>query len=130
MLYVPPGVGHSGIAVGEDCLTCSVGFRAPSHREMLQEFSDDYVGRQLSEDLRFADPDLVPQTNPGHMPAEALHSVHRILRRYVDDQDRLAEWFGCYMTTPKYQQEEPNVGTCRLEDVQAQVSAGKLLTRN
>ena len=27
MLYVPPRVGHNGIAVGNDCMTCSVGFR-------------------------------------------------------------------------------------------------------
>ena len=84
MLYVPPRVGHSGMAVGDGCITYSVGFRAPSHREILQEFSG-YVGRQLSEEVRFTDPDLVPQANPGHMTAAVLHAVHQILRRYVDD---------------------------------------------
>ncbi len=129
MLYVPPRVGHSGMAVGDGCITCSVGFRAPSHREMLQEFSD-YVGRELSEEVRFADPDLVPQTNPGHLTAEALQTAHRILRRYVDDQDRLADWFGRYMTVPKYQQEESDVETYGLQDVRRHASAGRLLARN
>jgi 50S ribosomal protein L16 3-hydroxylase len=128
MLYVPPRVGHSGIAVGDGCMTCSVGFRAPSHKEILQEFSD-FVSCQLSEEVRFADPDLVPQTNPGHMTSGALHTVHRILRRYVDDQDMLAEWFGHYMTVPKFQQEETQVEAYFLEDVQAYASAGRLLTR-
>jgi 50S ribosomal protein L16 3-hydroxylase len=95
----------------------------------LQEYSD-FVGRQLSEEVRFADPDLVPQTNPGQMTAEALQSVHRILRRYVDDRDMLAEWFGRFMTVPKYQEEETEVGTYRLEDARGYASAGKFLTRN
>jgi 50S ribosomal protein L16 3-hydroxylase len=129
MLYVPPRVGHSGMAVGDGCMTCSVGFRAPSHREILQEFSD-YVSRQISEEVRFADPDLVPQTNPGQMTAEALQAVHRILCRYLDDRDMLAEWFGRFMTVPKYQEEETDVDTERLEDVRAYASAGRLLTRN
>lgn len=129
MLYVPPRVGHSGMAIGDGCLTCSVGFRAPSHREMLQEFSD-YVGRQLSEEVRFADPDLVPQTNPGHLTAEALQTVHHILRQYVDDQEKLAEWFGRYMTVPKYQQNETDVEPYGLKDIRAHASAGRLLNRN
>ena len=34
MLYLPPGVAHHGVAL-EDCLTYSIGFRAPSGRELL-----------------------------------------------------------------------------------------------
>jgi 50S ribosomal protein L16 3-hydroxylase len=34
MLYLPPGVGHHGIAL-EDGLTFSIGFRAPTSRELL-----------------------------------------------------------------------------------------------
>src|SRR5690606_28554951 len=37
MLYLPPGWGHDGIAEGP-CMTCSVGFRAPSRHEFLAAF--------------------------------------------------------------------------------------------
>ncbi len=37
MLYLPPGWGHDGEAVGGDCMTCSVGFRAPSDVELVRE---------------------------------------------------------------------------------------------
>jgi 50S ribosomal protein L16 3-hydroxylase len=30
MLYLPPRWGHDGVAEGGDCMTCSVGFRAPA----------------------------------------------------------------------------------------------------
>jgi 50S ribosomal protein L16 3-hydroxylase len=44
MLYLPPMYAHEGVAVG-DCMTYSIGFRAPAElelaRELLQRFADD-----------------------------------------------------------------------------------------
>ncbi len=44
MLYLPPMYAHEGVAVGE-CMTYSIGFRAPAElelaRELLQRFADD-----------------------------------------------------------------------------------------
>ena len=129
MLYVPPRVGHSGIAVGEDCMTCSVGFRAPSHRDILLDFSES-VGEELSDEVRYADPDLVPQANPGQITPGAVKNVQEILRQYVEDQDGLAQWFGCYMTSPKYQEEEPTQEEHHLADVRQHVAGGGRLMRN
>jgi len=129
MLYVPPRVGHSGIAVGEDCMTCSVGFRAPSHRDILLDFSES-VGEELSDEVRYADPDLVPQVNPGQITPEAVKNVQKILKHYVEDHDGLAQWFGCYMTSPKYQDEEPTQEEHHLADVRQHVAGGGSLIRN
>jgi len=129
LLYVPPRVGHSGIAVGEDCMTCSVGFRAPSHRDILLDFPE-YVGEQLNEEIRYADPDLVPQTNPGQITSEAVKKVQKILTQYLEDQNSLAQWFGRYMTSPKYLDEEPMLDEHRLGDVHNHLAAGGKLIRN
>jgi 50S ribosomal protein L16 3-hydroxylase len=129
LLYVPPRVGHSGIAVGEDCMTCSVGFRAPSHRDLLLDFPE-YIGEQLTEEVRYADPDLVPQANPGQITPEAVKKVQKILTQYVEDQDSLAQWFGRYMTAPKYLDEETEQEEHRLEDVRQHLAAGGTLIRN
>ncbi len=44
MLYLPPMYAHEGVALGE-CMTYSIGFRAPAElelaRELLQRFADD-----------------------------------------------------------------------------------------
>ena len=40
MLYLPPGVAHEGSAVGADCITASIGFRAPRYRELLDPWLD------------------------------------------------------------------------------------------
>ncbi len=129
VLYVPPRVGHSGIAVGDDCMTCSVGFRAPSHSEILRGFVD-YVGDTLGEEVRYADPDLLPQSNPGHLTVEALDKVHQVLRQHLENKDLLAEWFGRYITVPKYPDDEPATQTFQLENLRAHIAAGGQLHRN
>ena len=40
LLYLPPGVAHEGTAVGPDCITCSIGFRAPAYRELVDPWLD------------------------------------------------------------------------------------------
>ncbi len=129
LLYVPPRVGHNGIAVGEDCMTCSVGFRAPAHRDILLDFPE-YVGEGLSEEVRYADPDLVPQDNPGQITGEVVKKLQKILTRYVDDCDALAQWFGRYMTAPKYAEEETLQEEQSLEDIRGHLARGGMLIRN
>jgi 50S ribosomal protein L16 3-hydroxylase len=103
ILYVPPGVGHNGIAHGDGCITCSVGFRAPSHSEILREYTD-YLGDQLTESLRYQDPDLTPQINAGEISSQTLERIQQILSEYAQDTNAISDWFGRYITTPKYQQ--------------------------
>ncbi len=102
MLYLPPGVGHHGVAEGE-CMTISVGFRAPSHRDILMQFTD-FVSDQLSESLRYADPDQRLLKNPGEIDREAVNRVQAILKSYAEDKDLIAQWFGQAMTEPKHPQ--------------------------
>jgi len=59
MLYVPAGVAHWGTAVGDDCITLSVGFRAASHRELLQNALEN-IAETLPANLRYSDtPDAI-----------------------------------------------------------------------
>jgi 50S ribosomal protein L16 3-hydroxylase len=53
MLYLPPMYAHEGVAVGE-CMTYSIGFRAPAElelaRELLQRFADDTLEDEGDDD--------------------------------------------------------------------------------
>lgn len=102
ILYIPPGVAHYGIAV-DDSITYSIGFRAPSHADLLGEFSH-YLADTLKEDQRYADPDLRVQMNAGEISPVALAKVKEILADTLNDQAKLARWFGEYMTEPKQQE--------------------------
>lgn len=99
MLYIPPGVGHHGIARG-DCITLSVGFRAPSHDDILTGFSDFLCNLPGAEQL-LRDPDLVPQENPGEISATALDKVADIVNAALGNREQLALWLGQYSTAPK-----------------------------
>lgn len=134
ILYVPPGLGHNGIAESDNCVTCSIGFRAPSHSEILREYTD-YLGESLSETLRFEDPDLIAQNNTGEISAQTLQKVQNILRKYTEDKESISDWFGRYITTPKYQQIndlelEATGATYEIEDLNKHFTAGGSLLRN
>lgn len=103
ILYLPPGIGHNGVALGDGCITCSIGFRAPSHNEILREYTD-YIGGQLTESLRYQDPDLTVQSNTGEISTLTLEKIEQILSHYLQDPEMISDWFGRYITTPKYSQ--------------------------
>jgi 50S ribosomal protein L16 3-hydroxylase len=54
MLYLPPSCAHHGVAATDDCVTWSIGFRAPSHQECLEAWLDD-LRDNLKADGRFTD---------------------------------------------------------------------------
>lgn len=123
MLYLPPGVGHNGYAVGDGCMTYSVGFRAPSKQELLNGFSR-FLENLSAEDKRYADPDLTPQENPGEISAHALERVRSILMEQIDNPEQLAQWFGTYMTESKYPETHGNQEDCPEEEISEGLEQG------
>ncbi len=98
MLYLPPRTAHHGIAVG-DCMTFSVGFRAPRCEEILTALLSVAV-EETDPDARYADPDLTPPDHPGRVSADALETVRRIVREALTDE-RIDRAFGALVTQPK-----------------------------
>jgi 50S ribosomal protein L16 3-hydroxylase len=99
LLYVPPGLAHWGTAV-TPCMTYSVGFRAPSHAELLVNYSDEVISH-LDESMRYSDIGRVCQQNPGEITAQSLSEIKNIVNQLANNDDLLAEWFGRYVTEPK-----------------------------
>lgn len=52
--YIPPGKAHWGISNSADCITLSIGFRAPSFAEIIDELSQELIAK-LDESVRFHD---------------------------------------------------------------------------
>lgn len=129
MLYLPPQVAHNGIALDDDCVTYSIGFRAPAHNELLRDFSDD-LGEQLGRETRYRDPDLQLQDNPGEISPAALARVQQILAGYLQDPQRLAQWFGRYMTDPKYPELDQTGEPLSVEELEPWLEQGGVLLRN
>jgi 50S ribosomal protein L16 3-hydroxylase len=98
MLYLPPGVPHDGVAVGE-CMTFSIGMRAPAAGELLFDFAA-HVAEMLPESQRFADPDLKPANNAGEIDDAALRRARHAVGPAAAtlDDDAFADWFGAFIT--------------------------------
>ncbi|TVP60867.1 MAG: cupin domain-containing protein [Halomonadaceae bacterium] len=100
MLYLPPHLAHWGVAQ-DDCITLSVGFRAPGHSDILTGFTD-YLSDNLTDDQRYTDPVLTPSSHPGAITPAALERLQLILAEHINDSQALGLWFGQAMTDPKH----------------------------
>lgn len=115
ILYLPPKYAHYGPALTDDCMTISIGFRAPSHVELFQDFTK-YLEDELTDFDRYEDPDLDLQTHSAEMSDASFDRVQKIFQRYIEDPARLRDWFGRLMTEPKYPELEPPMeGIVRFE---------------
>ncbi|MDR9439719.1 MAG: cupin domain-containing protein [Halomonas sp.] len=101
MLYLPPAWAHHGVSQSDDCLTLSVGFRAPSADEAITSYAD-YLGEQLPASRRYADAGMAPPQDPAELDDAAVARMRRLILETLDDPAQLAQWFGRVMTQPKY----------------------------
>ena len=103
MLYLPPLWGHDGIAEGE-CMTCSVGFRAPSEislaQELLHQLADN-LETPDSGDRLYSDAGQPATDRPAQVPAHLARFARRALDRALRDPQALDHALGILMTEPK-----------------------------
>lgn len=100
MLYLPPRLAHCGTAE-DDCMTYSVGFRAPSAAEVLTHFTD-FLGQFLPDEERYSDADAQPTDDPTQIQRDALDRLKALLNEHMGDERLLMTWFGQFMTEPRY----------------------------
>ena len=101
MLYLPPRLAHFGTAV-DDCMTYSIGFRAPSAAEVLTHFTD-FLAQFLSDEERYSDADIQPVvSDPAQIQRDALERLKGLLNEHMSDERLLLTWFGQFMTEPRY----------------------------
>jgi 50S ribosomal protein L16 3-hydroxylase len=105
MLYLPPHIAHDGVAVGE-CMTCSIGFRAPSANELVGQFlyylaerSD--IARSKAGERLYRDPDQEAVAHPAALPARLVDELGAILARVRWTERDLVSFLGSYLSEPK-----------------------------
>lgn len=102
MLYLPPHYAHDGIAVGE-CMTYSIGFRAPSYQELAEAFLQ-FMAETIDLPGRYADPELTPARAPAEISTAMLQKVRNELQKISFDEEDIAIFLGEHLSEPK-----PNV---------------------
>jgi len=126
MLYLPPGVSHHGISLGES-LSYSIGFRATSHADLVNEFIG-HITQNLSPLLTYQDPDQLVQEHPNEIKQDALDRVTEIFKQYLrPGHPELQRWFGRYVSDSKADVIiEPEKEVASIEELQALANEGVL----
>jgi 50S ribosomal protein L16 3-hydroxylase len=103
MLYLPPHIAHDGIAEGE-CMTCSIGFRAPAASELTAQFLYHLAERGESAGKTgalYRDPQQPAVERPAELPAGLVDRVGAILAGIKWKEQDIASFLGTYLSEPK-----------------------------
>ena len=104
MLYLPPRWAHDGVAEGE-CLTASIGFRAPTRQEVgsqvLQRLLDDCDDD--GDGVRYRDATQAAVDQPARIPQPLVDFTADAVRRLVHDPRSLGCGLGEWLSEPKPQ---------------------------
>ena len=99
VLYLPPNYAHHGVAIGE-CITWSIGFRAPGRREMAARFLD-YLQDHLQLDGGYHDPGLKPQRHRAAIGKPMLGKVRAMIEGIQWNETDVVLCLGEYLTEPR-----------------------------
>lgn len=99
MLYLPPGYAHNGVAE-DDCMTYSIGFRAPSYQELATQFLV-HLQDHIEIDGMYSDPDLAWQRHPAQISTAMLRQAGAALEKIKWNNAEVERFLGVYLTEPK-----------------------------
>ncbi len=100
MLYLPPSIAHYGIAETNDCMTYSIGFRAPETQELTQAFLN-HLQDTVQTNGFYEDKTLSLQKHPAEISKKMVEKVTKILETITWDKRTIANFLGLYLTEPK-----------------------------
>ena len=104
MLYLPPHIAHCGTSESDDCMTYSIGFRAPSYAELAHEFLS-YLQDNLAANKNlngiYCDSNLAIQTHPAQISDALISNIHAALNNIVWKSDNIGDFLGHYLSEPK-----------------------------
>jgi len=87
MLYLPPGVAHHGIAV-DACLTCSIGFRAPTASEILESVALEIDKQDLGLS-RYSDSSLEIDRHPAEITLKEVKRFRQLATKLLEEPQSL-----------------------------------------
>lgn len=133
MLYLPPGTPHHGVSKDDDCMTWSIGFRAPSHREIVADIAER-LAQDIPEEAFYSDPGILLHEHSGQISPNVVTRIREIWNSYVlPDNEHFEELVGHLLTRANSSDEPfdtpPPVGAQPSDANEAgnEASAGNLL---
>ncbi|MBN1086204.1 cupin domain-containing protein [Erwinia aphidicola] len=101
ILYIPPGFPHEGYSL-ENAINYSVGFRAPSGRELISGFADYVLASGLGS-RRFSDPDVQPREHHAEILPAELAGIRAMMLEVIDQPQHFNQWFGEFISQSRHE---------------------------
>lgn len=99
LLYLPPRCAHDGTAI-DDCITWSIGFRAPSAQDLCSRFLE-FLQDGLDVRGMYGDPQLRPTRHPGQIHPMLTRGLLRQLDNIRWNREDMLRFIGEDLSTPK-----------------------------
>ena len=101
LLYLPPNVGHWGVSQSNDCLTYSIGFRAPGTSEIQSKFLDFIQDNLITnKNNLYRDPNLNLQKNPAEINSNMIKKIQQIVNQLRWNTNSINNFIGQLLTEP------------------------------
>jgi len=118
MLYLPPQAAHDGVALDNDCMTISIGFRAPDQaalaRGMLEAAADQIVARAGLASGPYGEPPLPgpkldalyrdagqeASAHPAEIPDGLIDAAVQAVSKIQFNAALAQRFLGCWLTEP------------------------------
>ena len=100
LLYLPPAWAHEGTAEGE-CMTCSVGFRAPRRDDLAREVLQALLDAADDAGPLYADAGAPASDAPGRIPPRLQEFARDAVHRILDAPQALERALGEVLSEPK-----------------------------
>ena len=99
LLYLPPRCAHDGVALDE-CITYSIGFRAPSAQDLCGRFLE-FLQDRLDAPQLYSDPQLLPTRHPAQINNTLTQDLLRLLDNVRWSRDDILRFLGEDLSAPK-----------------------------
>jgi 50S ribosomal protein L16 3-hydroxylase len=102
MLYLPPHVAHEGVALDDECMTYSIGFRAAGKQELFSALLDDMQDvLELQGHLSNAQSNAAAPTQSAQLPEDLVNQLQTLVQQQWPNRAALTDFLGRALTEPK-----------------------------
>jgi 50S ribosomal protein L16 3-hydroxylase len=99
VLYLPPRYAHEGVALTE-CITCSIGFRAPSRQELVTSFLQ-WLPETLDLPGRYRDRNARRPRHPAQIAGSMVAEIEATLAAVRWSRATVERFIGEHLSEPK-----------------------------
>ncbi|WP_044409232.1 cupin domain-containing protein [Thiomicrospira microaerophila] len=96
ILYLPPKWGHHGVALDDNCMTYSIGYRSYKGQELFDSFGD-YLSENNLFNQMYQDPSW-QNTQTGEINNQAWLNAKQLILSALNDDQAIQHWFGRFAT--------------------------------